>query len=59
MAVGLLLVAGAPRMDIGTARLMGPGYFPLLVGAIAAGLGLPMFASALFGRGRLPRAPSA
>jgi hypothetical protein len=33
-------VVGSLRYDLGTPLRMGPGYFPLLVGAILAGLGL-------------------
>lgn len=38
--IGGAFAVGSLRYDLGTPLRMGPGYFPLLVGAILAGLGL-------------------
>ena len=36
MALGLFFVFGSLNMDLGTARRMGPGYFPLVLGSLVA-----------------------
>ncbi len=43
---------GAGTYDMGTAAQMGPGYFPRLLGALLALLGMAIFASAKTGAGR-------
>jgi hypothetical protein len=40
MLIGGVFVAGSLGYDRGTPLRMGPGYFPLLIGVIVAGLGL-------------------
>jgi hypothetical protein len=40
LALGLHFVYGALEMEIGTARRMGPGYFPLVLGALVCGLAI-------------------
>jgi hypothetical protein len=37
---GLAFAVGASRYALGTALNMGPGYFPLLLGAVLIGLGI-------------------
>jgi hypothetical protein len=39
LAVGLAFAWGATTYDIGEGARMGPGYFPLLLGIVLAGLG--------------------
>jgi hypothetical protein len=52
MAVGAAFVAEAYfRLPLGTARRMGPGYFPSLVGALVVALGLLLLILAI---GRKP-----
>lgn len=40
IAIGLYFLAGALDMRIGSAKEMGPGYFPMLVGGLTIALGL-------------------
>jgi hypothetical protein len=40
MAVGVAFAWGATKYNVGTAARMGPGYFPLMLGAILAGIGM-------------------
>src|ERR1700754_2693074 len=40
VVIGGAFVVGSLSYDLGTPLRMGPGYFPLLMGAILAGLGL-------------------
>lgn len=40
MAVGVAFAWGATSYTVGTAARMGPGYFPLMLGAILAGIGM-------------------
>jgi len=40
LAVGLAFVGFAQRYELGTAQRMGPGYFPTVLGALLAILGL-------------------
>ncbi|MDR7278432.1 tripartite tricarboxylate transporter TctB family protein [Catenuloplanes atrovinosus] len=47
VVIGAAFVAGALGYDRGTALRMGPGYFPLLVGAIVTGLGLAIVVKGL------------
>lgn len=46
--------AGA-QLDIGSARRMGPGFFPLVIGCILAGLGLLVLIGGLLRPGNLPQ----
>lgn len=36
LALGLFFVFGSIEMEIGTARRMGPGYFPLVLGSLVS-----------------------
>ena len=36
LALGLFFVFGSLEMEIGTARRMGPGYFPLVLGSLVS-----------------------
>jgi hypothetical protein len=45
--IGGVFVVGSLGYDRGTALRMGPGYFPLLVGAVVAGLGLAIVVKGL------------
>lgn len=40
LAVGIAFAIGAKNYTFGTAARMGPGYFPMLLGVILAGLGV-------------------
>jgi hypothetical protein len=44
IAIGLAFVVGSLSYDIGTPLRMGPGYFPLLLGGLLAGLGVLILA---------------
>lgn len=46
-AVGLYFLVGALDMRVGSAMQMGPGYFPMLVGGIVAGLGVIIMLTSL------------
>lgn len=46
-AVGATFAIGALNYNVGSAARMGPGYFPLLVGALLTILGMAVAASAL------------
>lgn len=39
-AVGIVFAVGATNFTVGSAARMGPGYFPLLLGIVLAGLGV-------------------
>jgi hypothetical protein len=55
-AAGAASVALARDYDLGTARRMGPGYFPTLLGGLLAALGLVLILSSLAGvRQRMER----
>jgi hypothetical protein len=47
VVIGLLAVVFARTYDFGTARAMGPGYFPVVLGCLIAGLGTVLLAKAL------------
>ena len=47
VAIGGAFVVGSLSYSLGTPLRMGPGYFPLLVGAIMAGLGLAIVVKGL------------
>ena len=40
VAIGLAFAVGSLSYDVGTPLRMGPGYFPLLLGGLLAGLGV-------------------
>src|SRR3546814_10647475 len=44
---GALVATGSAGYDLGTAQLMGPGYFPLALGLLLMGVGLLVASSAL------------
>ncbi len=54
LAIGLWVMAEAGGYTMGTARRMGPGYFPTLLGALMAGLGAALAALGLW----RPEAPA-
>jgi len=47
--VGIAAFVVVREYTFGTARNMGPGYFPTVLGALLAGLGLLIIGGALFG----------
>jgi hypothetical protein len=47
VAIGAAFVVGSLGYELGTLLRMGPGYFPLLVGAIVAALGLAIVVKGL------------
>jgi hypothetical protein len=47
MVVGVAFAWGATSYDVGTAAQMGPGYFPLVLGALMAILGIVLAMTAL------------
>jgi hypothetical protein len=53
-ALGLFFSLQAFNYDIGTSQRMGPGYFPLLVGAITAAVGVLLVLAALRRPGARP-----
>jgi hypothetical protein len=55
LAIGGFFMSGALEMPIGTARRMGPGYFPMLLAAIIMALGLVILVPAFLRRGQLQR----
>lgn len=48
---GSSFAVAAAQYDIGTLAYMGPGYFPLLLGILLAGIGLLIVLRAIFSRG--------
>ncbi|MBP0445379.1 tripartite tricarboxylate transporter TctB family protein [Roseomonas sp. SSH11] len=50
LALGVATVIGGEEYAIGTARRMGPGYFPVLLGYICAALGLAVIAKGFIRR---------
>lgn len=48
LALGLFFVIGALDLEIGTARRMGPGYFPLVVGSVVSILAILVIANSVF-----------
>jgi hypothetical protein len=54
VAIGGFFVWGALGMRIGTAARMGPGYFPLLIGAISMGVGALIAVSGFFRSSSVP-----
>ncbi|MDP9791734.1 hypothetical protein J2S43_000246 [Catenuloplanes nepalensis] len=54
VVVGGLFVAGSLGYDRGTLLRMGPGYFPLLAGAIVAALGLAIVVKGLVAGEEIP-----
>jgi hypothetical protein len=51
MALGLFVAYYAQRYEFGTLNRMGPGFFPVVLGLILAGLGFFIFLPALFRSG--------
>ncbi len=49
VALGIAFAVGGARYDVGSALRMGPGYVPLLLGVILAGLGLVIVGLAFVG----------
>ena len=47
LAIGLFFAIEAPNYGIGTARRMGAGYFPLILGVVLALIGLALSVRAL------------
>ncbi len=47
-ALGLFFVNGALEMDLGTARHMGPGFFPLVLGTLVTVLSLLVIVISFF-----------
>lgn len=47
MILGILVMLGAYKLDIGSSRSPGPGMFPLFLGGILICASLPMFVSVL------------
>jgi len=58
LAIGAFFLAGAFRYGIGTVTDMGPGYFPMLLGAATCALAAVVTVSALIGRAQAPDAPA-
>jgi hypothetical protein len=57
VAAGIGFCLAAQGYEIGTARRMGPGYFPALLGGVLALIGLVVFIGSMLGaRGGLDRA---
>ncbi len=52
--IGLYFLLGAFEYPIGTARAMGPGYIPMLLGGLAIMVGLLIAGPALVRRQRVP-----
>jgi hypothetical protein len=52
-AIGLYFLMGALDMRIGEARRMGPGYFPMVLGIVAMGIGALIAIPAFFRSGTL------
>lgn len=46
-AIGIAVAGFAPRYAIGTAREMGPGYFPLLLGSLLTFFGIVVLVNAV------------
>lgn len=53
-ALGLYVLVTAPGLGLGTAQNMGPGYFPMLLGAALLLMSGGLFVSALATSGSLP-----
>ena len=53
IAVGTLAVAIAHDYPLGTARRMGPGYFPIVLGALLVLFGIYVLVKGLRGGGRI------
>lgn len=53
-ACGGIFVYASSSYRLGTATMMGPGYFPMAVGAITIGLGFWIIGSAFLRSGALP-----
>jgi len=49
-AIGIVFAVGATRYPVGTSGRMGPGYFPLILGLLLAGLGSVVMIKALISR---------
>jgi Tripartite tricarboxylate transporter TctB family len=52
---GSATALGASSYDMGSARAMGPGYFPLLAGVVLAMLGVAVLAGSLSNKGVVSR----
>ena len=50
LAVGIAFAIGAKNYTFGTAARMGPGYFPMMLGIILAGLGVLIMVQAFLKR---------
>lgn len=55
LAIGGFFLSGALEMPLGTARRMGPGYFPAMLAIIIIVLGLVILLPAFLRQGELPR----
>jgi hypothetical protein len=49
VAIGLLMAIGTTEFELGTARRMGPGYFPAILAGLLVLLGLIIAIKAFFG----------
>jgi hypothetical protein len=56
-AIGVAFAVGATRYSVGTSGRMGPGYFPLILGLVLAGLGSVVMIKALISRSDAEDAP--
>jgi hypothetical protein len=52
VAVGIAFAVAATRYELGSALRMGPGYLPLVLGALLTGLGMLVVGQALVARSR-------
>lgn len=55
VAIGAFFLSGALEMPIGSARRMGPGYFPMVLAGIIILLGVLVLVPAFMGSGGVPR----
>jgi hypothetical protein len=49
LALAVVFIVGGTQLNVGTARRMGPGYFPLSVGLVLAALALGVIVNAVRG----------
>ncbi|EAU39891.1 hypothetical protein FP2506_17484 [Fulvimarina pelagi HTCC2506] len=54
LAIGGGFAIGALDLSIGTARRMGPGYFPLMIGGLLALIGLALMVKSIIRRRPVP-----
>lgn len=55
MATGGIFAYAASFFPLGSGRVLGPGYFPIAVGTITAGIGLWIFATAFTRSGMIKK----